>query len=460
MGRAIDKGTNDFWTLHQHDARNLEKLLAGHSTERSPLLTATITSPPYGALKDYGHAKQIGFGQTYDRYLDEMASIFSQLHRHTKVDGSLWLVADTYVDKGREPRRLIPLPFDLAAAAGEVGWTLRDVIVWQKDRTLPWSNGTRLRNAFEYVLLLVKGPKPKYRLDELREHKDFKEWWVRFPERYHPDGKAPTNVWNIPIPKQGSWGSGEIAHACPLPPELVRRLVLLSTDENDVVLDPFAGSGVVVAQSEALGRRALGCEIVGRHIREYETIVRPEVQSAAVDAAANGTKKESGQVILDLRALKLARVLMQSAARRRDQVAWPSAALVIRGKRKGQKGQRQQPTIYFAVDGSAERKAAYKASVESVAARPPASKFGLDAQMKVVATSVLGDLVRGHRLFLYTAGRTTRSTKTVKHSELVDIIAAAATDSIPPILSNIHLDIPPRSDSSVLPGQGGKISSR
>jgi DNA modification methylase len=68
-----------------------------------------------------------------------------------------------------------------------------------------------------------------------------------------------------------------VKHACPLPPRLVERLILLSTDPGDVVLDPFAGSGVVVAEAERQGRLGLGLEIVERHIDEYQRILRPEV---------------------------------------------------------------------------------------------------------------------------------------------------------------------------------------
>jgi DNA modification methylase len=134
-----------------------------------------------------------------------MGEIFAPLHEHTRDDGSLWLIADTYMAQGEAPRRLLPVPFDLSRTAEEAGWTLRDVVIWRKDRALPWSNGTRLRNAFEYILLLVKGPTPKYYLDRPREHDDLREWWVRFPERYNPQGKAPANVWDLPIPRQGSW---------------------------------------------------------------------------------------------------------------------------------------------------------------------------------------------------------------------------------------------------------------
>ncbi len=155
------------------------------------------------------------------------------------------------------------LPFELAQEAEACGWILRDVIVWEKDKTRPWSSRGRLRNSFEYVLFFVKSSRFKYYVERLREPLALKRWWVRYPERYNPEGKAPSNVWRAAIPVQGSWANTAIQHACPLPPDLVERMLLLSTDLGDVVLDPFAGSGVVVAEAERLRRRGVGVELGG-----------------------------------------------------------------------------------------------------------------------------------------------------------------------------------------------------
>ncbi len=412
---------------------------------------ATITSPPYGALKDYGKKNQIGFGQSYEDYLRDMQVVFEQIHRRTADNGSLWLIADTYVADGLAPRPLMPVPFDLANTAEAAGFTLRDVIIWHKDRTLPWSNGTRLRNAFEYILLLTKGPDPKYRLDRLRDHSDQKEWWVRFPERYSPKGKAPSNVWSIPIPVQGSWGNGELDHSCPLPAELVRRLVLLSTDPGDVVLDPFAGSGVVLAVAESLGRKAVGCELVERHAEEYERIIKPEIQALSANNSTNGRlDSEQAELIVNLRILKFARVVMQSVAKRRD-VAWPSAAMVLRGPR-GHNGILAKPRIIFFIDGTKEDRDNYLRRAREVATEKPASKFGLQAQIDVgsIRGSKLGKLARGRKIRLYLNGRTTRAMRAIPHGQMRNEIASAASDAVPPILSDIWVDVAPRPDASVL----------
>src|SRR5690348_15987954 len=75
---------DEFFTVHRWDARRLEMLLTRHSSRSRPLLMATVTSPPYAALKDYGHPDQIGYGQRPDEYRMEMRRVFRSVYRHTK----------------------------------------------------------------------------------------------------------------------------------------------------------------------------------------------------------------------------------------------------------------------------------------------------------------------------------------------------------------------------------------
>jgi DNA modification methylase len=456
----MPKRAGGFWTLHRHDARKIGMLLESNAEGRSRDITATITSPPYGALKDYGHKDQIGFGHAYDAYLAEMEAVFRQIYERTAADGSLWLIADTYMSKGAPPRRLLPVPFDLAASAEAAGFILRDVIIWEKDRTLPWSNGTRLRNAFEYVLLLVKGGEPKYEADRLRGHEELKGWWPRFPERYNPNGKAPSNVWRFPIPKQGSWAGGEIAHACPLPPELVERLILLSSDEGDVILDPFAGSGVVVAEAERLGRLGLGAELVKRHVEEFARIIRPEILARREVSSQNGDSLEaSAELLVKLRMLKLPVVLMRAAARRRSEISWPLGVMVLPVSRNATAGRHGVVRLIFFVAANAARRRDYASTLRELAARAPASKFGLDAEIEVLRPSELKKLARGRRIYNYRNGTTSRATGTIPHGDLRSSLEEAAGDVTPPVLSSIHVDVAPRSEAGLRVKSGQAASS-
>jgi hypothetical protein len=287
-------------------------------------------------------------------------------------------------------------------------------------------------------------------LDRLRDHADIKPWWVRFPERYNPSGKAPPNVWDIPIPKQGAWSDGEIAHACPLPAELVRRLILLSSDPGDVVLDPFGGSGVVVAEAERLGRRGLGTELVSDYVEEFRRIIRPEILARTEEASKNGrVTPSSADELIKLRMLKLPVVLMRGAAKQRGQVAWPLATLVIPVRRKLDAGRYGAAKLAFIVEGSKTQQKAYKRTIDSLLGKAPASKFGIDCEISVASPDDLATLVAGRKIYFYKNGATSRAAESLAHSELLETLDDARAQSIPPVLSSIHVDVAPRPEAAL-----------
>jgi DNA modification methylase len=264
--------------LENGDSREIDSLWTAMAGKRKP--TAIITSPPYGNLKDYGSPGQIGFGQSYSEYLDDMDAVFRGLAQVSSDKTTLWLIVDTFRenDPATSVWTLRQIPSDLSALAQQHGWIARDVIIWEKDRTLPWSGAGRLRNSFEYVLMFVRGPGFTYNAGQVRTPVRKDGWWERWPERHHPSGSVPTNVWSIPIPIQGSWRT-DADHACPLPPELARRLVILSSSPGDAVLDPFAGTGTVLAVAADLRRDAFGVDLSRESVQQFE-VNRDNVRNA------------------------------------------------------------------------------------------------------------------------------------------------------------------------------------
>jgi DNA modification methylase len=422
--------SDPFFTVHQGDARRLDVLLSKFSSAQDPQLTCTITSPPYGPMKNYGHPDQIGYGQSYDDYLVEMRRLFRQVHRHTKDEGAMWVVADTFrpQESNGQLWKLQPLPFDLAAEAEDAGWLLRDVITWHKDKTLPWSGRGRLRNVFEYVLFLVKSDSFKYHVDRIRDPIELEQWWVKWPERYNPEGKVPGNVWRVPIPVQGSWNTAAVKHACPLPPDLVERMILLSTDQNDVVFDPFAGTGVVVAEAERLARRGLGIELVRKHVRAFQEVVRPEIQKRDREDELGHRAERSEwlqRTVLNLRIVKYPKVLMQGV--NKPDILRPRAAVVLAAGRRPKVTrnpyQLAEVTTIIVADGDVNERDALALELKDVANRAPASKFGVAGDIVVVHPEELAKRVGSRKLYLYLNGRThmtegpTTPTKLLARSE-------------------------------------------
>lgn len=285
------------------DARNIA------SISTNPIVDVTITSPPYFDMKDYGYPEQIGFGQKYDDYLNDLKKVFKGVYELTKDTGSLWVIIDTF----RKAGAVVPLPFDFVHKISDIGWKLQEVIIWEKDKTVPWVHQGQMRNMFEYILVFAKNEKYKFHLDRIRQWDNLKKWWVKYPERYNPNGKAPEAIWHFPIPVQGSWGQNYIRHFCPLPEDMIAQIIKLTTDEGDVVLDPFAGSGAVLSQAAYMYRKYIGAELNQDYIAMFERYLA-KTKTSKRKKYRQGQKITWSQnsfsdLIINLRALKFARVL-------------------------------------------------------------------------------------------------------------------------------------------------------
>lgn len=441
---SAPEGLGSLWRMHQRDARATDDFLSQVSARlgnaKEPFLTATITSPPYANLVDYGEDGQIGFGQSFDEYLSELRAIFESLHRWTKNDGALWLVVDSVTQKGEgtQPGRMIPLPFVLSELATQSGWSLRDVVIWRKDRTRPWSSKGRLRNGFEYVLFLVKSTEYQYHVERLRDLRGLKTWWVKYPERHNPWGMAPDNVWDIPIPVQGSWATSELRHACPLPEELIARIVKLSTQEGDIVFDPFAGSGMVLATAEAENRLSLGTELNPRFIEAYQENVRPRVLSALRPDLDFELGDFTGK-LLTLRVLKYPKDLIKQVL-----LGGISRSSILGAVVAAEAFDTTPRTSKYAVaavhlvvpdDIGDETVAAIEHAAARAASKPPLSKYGLEVRVVVTALAELPTKLEADRYAVYLRGKTWAASRFVTREAADEVLRASDNGAFPPVLS-------------------------
>jgi DNA modification methylase len=411
---------------------------------KKEFVDTTVTSPPYWNLKNYKSKAQVGYGQGYQEYLRDLRRIFAGIYKITKRSGSLWIVVDTIKCNGE----LKLLPFDLAAELKKDGWILQDLIVWHKDKTLPWSHRGKLRNIFEYVLFFTKSPRFKYYLSRVRETEGLKRWWVRYPERYSPQGKAPTRTWSFPIPRQGSWGENWVRHFCPLPPDLVRRVVLLTTKKRDVVLDPFAGSGVVLAQSKALGRRFIGFDLRKSYRRMFETKVLPslvalEKENKRGQLNQGKQRRRFSSLIWKLRKTKYPRELLRLYEKQhgRTKVAGVFAF--------SQKTHSLRVVFVFPNGKSPGRQ--FLSRMESLMRRPPLSKYGIRAQ---VSTHTIGlshgagtqNGVHSYGVMnLYKDGKTYRAANQLSTGEFLKSLQnglGRKAEGVPVLASNLRVTAP------------------
>lgn len=354
--------------IHNMDAREIA------SISDQPCVNVTITSPPYFDLKDYGNKRQIGFGQTYDEYLSDLKDVFKGVYSLTHEDGSLWVIIDCLRKNGV----VIPLPFDFVRAIEPIGWKLQEIIIWEKDKTVPWTHQGQMRNAFEYILFFSKDIKYKFYIDRVRQWDNLKKWWVRYPERYNPKGKTPEAIWHFPIPVQGSWGNNYIKHFCPLPEDLIAQIIKITTDENDVVLDPFAGSGAVLAKAACMKRNYIGTELNRQYIGMFHDylskIEKQKIKEYEQEKNCPNDLESFVKLILDLRALKYPRVLYK----RLSNESKKQIKHIVVGEPQQSNARNKFISVNYSLivhDASKAERIIQECNI--IAQKPPLSKFGV-----------------------------------------------------------------------------------
>jgi DNA modification methylase len=234
-----------------------------------------ISSPPYYDVLNYeDNKKQIGFGQgSYDEYLNDVVNVFQECYNLSHEDATFWLIVDTFKKEGET----ITLPFDINSEFkrrfNKNTWKLKEIIIWDKEKNLPWNGKGKFKNQYEYVLFYSKNESFKFNIDKVREINDLKKWWKKYPERYNPDGKAPSNIWEFTTPLRG-WGNGKQNHLCPFPFPLIEKIISISSNEDDIIFDPFAGSGSVLAIAKQMKRNSIGIDINKNYYKIFMKEVR------------------------------------------------------------------------------------------------------------------------------------------------------------------------------------------
>jgi DNA modification methylase len=251
------------------NAKKIKQLFKKRKFSKPQLI---ITSPPYFDVLNYeNNGNQIGHGQTYDGYLLDIINVFQDCYELSTSNATFWLIVDTFRRNGE----LKTLPFDInnkLKGTFKKTWTLKEILVWDKEKNIPWNGKGKFKNEFEYILFFSKKDKLKFNIDRVREINDLKKWWLSYPERYNPCGKAPSNIWRFTTPIRG-WGNSYQNHLCPFPFPLVEKIISIATDENDLILDPFAGSGSVLAMASVMKRRSIGIDIN----KNYKKLFKDEV---------------------------------------------------------------------------------------------------------------------------------------------------------------------------------------
>jgi len=218
-----------------------------------------VTSPPYNVGKDYDRDLSL------DEYLTFLRRVWSETYR-VLVPGGRACV--NVANLGRRP--YIPLHAYIMRDMMEIGFLMRGEIIWDKaasaSSSTAWgswqsaSNPT-LRDTHEYILVFSKGGFRRDKMDG-REDTITKEQFLEFTK----------SVWVF-----AAESARKIGHPAPFPVELPYRCIELYTFSNEVVLDPFMGSGQTALAALKAGRNFVGYELN----EEYIKLARKRVGSAS-----------------------------------------------------------------------------------------------------------------------------------------------------------------------------------
>ena len=285
-------------------------------------------------LFNFFEPAEIGLEETPEEYIQNLVEVFRCVWDILEDDGVLWVnIGDSYAGSGKganpdgtphpstlkgkqgtnrgtvtginKPQKaksiglkskdLIGIPWMMAFALRSDGWYLRQDIIWSKPNPMPESVKDRCTKSHEYIFLLSKNPKYFYDYDSIKIDASnatlernsnkfncaFKGQFKGTPgENRYQDGKNIENpqfskdgrankrsVWTVtPKPYRG-------AHFATFPPELIEPCILAGSRINDIVLDPFMGSGTTAMVAQQHQRRYLGCELN----KDYEQLQKDRI---------------------------------------------------------------------------------------------------------------------------------------------------------------------------------------
>ena len=357
------------------DSRELETLIPFED----PRVRAIITSPPYLDTQNYRAASQIGFGQSRGDYLADLRRVFAHCWDLSTDDATMWLVVGAL----RRSGRLIQLPEVMTSVASEVGWIPREQITWAKGKSLPWARQGEFRDVTEQAILLSKTDSFLFNLDDLLSPDPTSSWWQRYPERYSPLGRRPTNLWDIPIPTQGSWKEGP-AHLCPFPHELTFRMISLTSEPGDAVLDPFAGIGSVPAMADAMGRLGFGVEIAQRYVDRFPVTLQQSqdwfIRRKREIEDSKCRQKIFHNTIVELRLLKFGRLIGKHLTEAGFPLEWVH---VIRTTDRPEVKHKITTATFEVKVGDLELSAGIINLLNEISKQRPLSKFGVQPLFQV-----------------------------------------------------------------------------
>lgn len=224
-----------------------------------------VTSPPYNVSKEYDEDMSL------KEYLQLLSNVFSETYR-VLVNGGRACV--NVANLGRKP--YIPLSDYISQTMISIGFLMRGEIIWNKGAgagvSMAWgswksASNPVLRDVHEYILIFSKGdfkrPNSKDRENTISKDQ-FMEW--------------TKSVWDM-----NTESAKKVGHPAPFPVELPYRFTQLYTFKDDIVLDPFMGSGSTAIAALKSNRYYVGYDIDPEYVKLAEKRIEPHKLQTRMD---------------------------------------------------------------------------------------------------------------------------------------------------------------------------------
>jgi len=224
------------------------EIVLGEATEelkniQSNTVDLIISDPPYNLGKDYGNNSD---HKDFDEYLEFSMNWLLEAHRILKQTGTIYVFMGV---------KFISYIYEIMER--KLGMSLNSWITWHYTQGMGKKNGFSPRH--EDILMFNNSQKFKFFLDNVRVPQKY------FRERNNMAGANPGDVWTF---SHVHYSNPErVNHPTQKPEALIERMILSSSQEGDLVVDPFAGSGTTLRVCQQLNRRCVGIEINPDYIR-------------------------------------------------------------------------------------------------------------------------------------------------------------------------------------------------
>jgi site-specific DNA-methyltransferase (adenine-specific) len=252
--KVIDKTENEL------PKQLVNKIILGSAENMQELpdnsIHLMITSPPYNVSKEYDDDLSL------KEYLQLLKNSFKETYR-VLVNGGRACI--NVANLGRKP--YIPLSDYISKMMIEIGFNMRGEIIWDKAASASsstawgsWQSAANptLRDIHEYVLVFSKGDYKREKGNKVNtiSKEQFMEW--------------TKSIWTM-----NAESARRIGHPAPFPEELPYRLIQLYSFKNDIILDPFMGSGTTAISALKSDRKYIGFEISKEYIELAEKRIEP-----------------------------------------------------------------------------------------------------------------------------------------------------------------------------------------